>query len=644
MAAHLHVNQLVTRLLSERSAERERALALEDPSCLGTAQFQAVREALRRACDQGRLSDGAYQEVLTQMEHWYRAGDGTNTEDLVPVVFDPEERTVDMISSALQQVELKPDTETPEVEQRADPRRARPIATPLPVASKGPAVRTSAAPEPRPQFVPGATIRDRYVLEEQIGSGGTAIVFRARDMRWDSTDRDAHVALKVPREQLRDREDITQRLKREIHQSQALPHPNIVRIFDIDCEHGTWFLTMELLDGESLKVILSVLKDKRLPQREALPIIAECGEALAFAHERGVLHCDFKPGNVFVTRSKRVRVLDFGVVTYATGAQDSNGIPAGSRVSAATPCYASPDVLTGKPPNERDDVFSLACVSYEVLTGRHPFGRRSTVEARDCGLRVPRVPELSRSEFAALERGLEWSNRKRPASVRQFLSELGALPRRRRISLGHGLAAAALGATVLATFAFRAERDAAQRTDQPPSAPSPASAAPAAPITALSIPDASIPPVHDATAAVAEPPVAPGSGAVVSASAAGMTDTAPAPARGGHISLEQANIVVDERAVSTAIRVKRLDDLRGSVQVRWRVVPGSAQPGIDYDIDELNTLDIPEGHDVRVLYVPILNDSAKEGNETFEIELVSPAKGGRLGPITRNTVTILDED
>lgn len=652
MAAQLHVTRLVTRLLSERSAERGRALALEDPSSLGTAQFQAVREALRRACEQGRLTDGVYHEILTQMELWYRAADGTNTQDLLPVLFDREEPTDEMVSNSLQRVELNPDTASLEVHKRADVGCSPPAPTLLRIASKAQAAESSAAESsaaqataaqlPRPEFVPGATIRQRYVLEEQIGSGGSALVFRARDLRRDANDPNAHVALKVPRESLRDCENITERLKREFDQSQALPHPGIVRVFDLDCEQGTWYLTMELLQGESLSAILAALKSRHLPHREALAIISQCGEALAFAHERGVLHCDLKPGNVFVTRGKRVRILDFGVVTSSAAWDSSSAVPGNSRVAAATPCYASPDVLTGKPPNERDDVFSLACVSYEVLTGRHPFGRRSTVEARDCGLRVPRVAGLSRSEFATLQRGLDWSNQKRPASVHEFLTELGALERRTGISLGHGLAAA-LGATIVATVAFRAER-ADRGTDQLAPASPLASVATAIPMPVSGSPENATQPAADRLKAVAERPSAPRSNPAAAASAAGTTDPAPAPPRGGHISLEQANILVDERAVAAVVRVKRLDDLRGTAQVGWRVIPGSAEAGTDYAIDGPDTILFRDGHAVRVLYVPILNDTVKEGNESFGIELVSPARRGLLDPITRSTITILDED
>lgn len=677
MDAVLQVNRLVTGLLSEQGAECAQALAQVDPSSLSKLQFQAIREALRHARSQGRLSDAAYEDVSIQMDRWYRAGDGSNTDDLLPPVLIDRDPTIDMVSSTVRPLEPNAGVASPEAKERADLLPAqvaslpaqlsvvnaavertsepdRSISRETPLASEGP-VRDAAVAASRAQFVPGATIRERFVLEEQIGNGGSAIVFRARDLRRDPMDRDAYVALKVAREERRDREDMTQRLKREFHQSQELSHPGIVRPIDIDCEHGTWFLTMELLDGESLSALLASRKAERLPQRDALAIISGCGEALAYAHEHGVLHCDFKPGNVFVTRSKQVRVLDFGVVTRATLTGDVGPFTPGPRVAAATPRYASPEVLGGEPPNERDDVFSLACVSYEVLTGRHPFGGLATVNARDRGLRVARVPGLSESRFAAIEHGLQWSNRKRPANVRDFLAELGISPRRRRYGLGLilGLTAAALGTFVVATILFRADRDALQPSYQHEPAPLPALSASETPVTAPSSPQtrsAAVPanvepsavagarpsgtltqPAHDSRTAAGEPRNAASAASAMSA-------------KRGRISLEQPNVMVDERAVLAVVRVKRLDDLRGPARVQWRAIPGSAKPGSDYGVDGLHTLDIPEGHDVRVIYVPIQHDTIREGDESFEIELLAPAGRTRLGPVTRATVTILDED
>jgi len=546
-----------------------------------------------------------------------------------------------------------------------------------PTAKPAPASKKPATPAEGVVFREGETLRSRYVLEEQIGSGGTSRVFRARDLRRDPMfDRDGYVALKVPRESLRDRRDIAERLKREFHQTQALAHPNIVRALDIDCEDGTWFITMELLDGEARGTLLSCLQPQVLPQHEALSILRGCGEALAFAHDRGVLHCDFKPGNVFVTRGEEVRVLDFGVA--APGEQGNEAM----RVTAATPCYASPDILEGHPPDERDDVFSLACVAYEVLTGRHPFERRSTLDAREQGMLVQRLPGLTRRQHRVLERALSWSRRVRPGSIRELMLALGLTESYNSASLSWLKAGAAVAAgAVIAAVVFnlhespqdrQTERQARAATQQPRAiqwaAASPAerrereaqlaaesrsarsasavgAAADASTNTGKSTNTGTMAPVEASGAAspIQSYPIDESPAARTTPVANAVTHE-PRAAAANRISFEQARIVASEGAVSAVLRVRRLDDLSGRVRIQWRAIPGDAQPSSDYSMDGIGTIDIPSGHDLRVVYIPILNDQVRESNEAFDVELFDVSGPGTLEPITRATVTILDND
>ena len=149
--------------------------------------------------------------------------------------------------------------------------------------------------------------------------------------------------------------------------------------------------------------------------------------------------------------------------------------------------------------------------------------------------------------------------------------------------------------------------------------------------------------VRDSRAAATESRLAASRGPTNAPAMASTTGPAQIEAR-SRVSLEQSKIVVDERAVLAVVRVRRLDDLRGPARVQWRANPGSARPGSDYGIDGINVTDIAEGHDVRVIYVPIVRDTLTEGDESFEIELMGLSGGGRLGPVTRATVTILDDD
>ncbi len=564
-------------------------------------------------------------------------------------------------------------------------------------ATAGPA---AASPHPRVEFVPGATIRERYVLERQIGKGGSAIVFRARDLR-----RDATIALKVLREELRDVPDKIERLKREFHQVQALSHPNIVRVFDIDCEAGTWFLTMEALDGESLRSHLAARHSKRLLDKEALPIISACADALAFAHEHHQVHGDFKPENVILTRDRHVRLLDFGVARTGPSAP-----PGATYVPAATPAYASPEVLGGEPPEARDDVFSLACVAYELLTGHHPYDRLAVTTARQQRRRVRRLRGLSRRQFAALKRGLSWSRAKRPPSVRALVAELQGPEGDQTSGFWFTVMAIAVGALV--TIAFLLNREPAAPPDEaapavgavtPPVSgaenagetataeptPAPAGTSPAAPkpraaqaavaptpqpalrggevapgaasqASAVVPRRAAVPSSADvaATNAVIQSQLSPGSTSVVSAvvppsppvrSAADAEATTAViqsqlSSAAGGVTFAQASIVVSERATQAVIRIARHGSLQGRVRVSWHTIPGTAQPGLDYSTIDSGTLSIPEDQDVRVLYIPIVDDAVKEPNKSFDVELFALGGLGRLGPITRTRITILDDD
>jgi serine/threonine protein kinase len=526
-------------------------------------------------------------------------------------------------------------------------------------------------PAPKVEFVTGATIRDRYVLDHQIGKGGSGIVFRARDVR-----RDGLVALKVLREELRSDPVKIERLKREFQQTQALPHPNIIRVFDVDCEGDAWFLTMELIDGESLRSHLASIHPRRLPQRNALTIILACADALSFAHQHDIVHGDFKPGNVLLGRDRQIRVLDFGAVGSSADPWSGRGSQASERhVAAATPAYASPEVLHGDPPQVRDDVYSFACVAYEVLTRQHPFERHSALVARQRGMKVRRLPGLTRRRFAALKRGLAWTRNSRPATVLELADELREpSPQRRPFVFWFAAMTVALAAVVAVAFLLNGEQTvpatppatsevagttttfaepAAQQSAPPPAtapltsdtrtteqrASSPTTAQPGARLANPAAPVASPEPSTLTNAATPKAATAP-SAADVAATTEVIQQSL---ARGGTVSLQQANIVVSERASQAVIRVQRRNDFLGRIRVQWRTIPGTAQPGIDYSDVTSGSLTIPEDQDIRVIYIPLMYDGARESNEWFELELTDVSGPARLGPITLTRVTILDD-
>ena len=266
-------------------------------------------------------------------------------------------------------------------------------------------------------------LRGRYILEAEIGRGGVGTVYRALDFnRAGLPPEHRHVALKILGENAARRPDAVDALRREYHQAQSLSHPGIVNVFDFDHDGDTYFVTMELLDGESLGELTRRLLPNKLPLEAATRILRELGDAIVYAHDRGVLHLDLKPDNVMVDADGHVRVLDFGIAQ--TQMAEPRTPQMRSAPPAATPAYASCERLVQERPDVRDDIFSFSCIAYELLAGKHPFDRSSALNARKDGRKARRIRNLSRRQWAALESGLAWAREDRPANMRELLQGL----------------------------------------------------------------------------------------------------------------------------------------------------------------------------------------------------------------------------
>ena len=221
-------------------------------------------------------------------------------------------------------------------------------------------------------------LRERYVLETQLGNGGTATVFRAVDLRRDASSADGHrVAIKLLRPELRDRPQNIARLQREFRQTQAIAHPNVVRFHDLDCERGSWFIVMELLTGETLGPCLRRASPQGLPEAEAAAHRRGSGRG-ARSRARARHHARRHQARQYLT-SRRRATCGCSISAWRRNrwlAHAQGDVPATPVAAAATRVYASPEVLSGDDPEPRDDVFSLSCVIYEMLAGSHPYGRR----------------------------------------------------------------------------------------------------------------------------------------------------------------------------------------------------------------------------------------------------------------------------
>jgi len=257
-------------------------------------------------------------------------------------------------------------------------------------------------------------------------------VYRATDVK---LGRD--VALKVlPEEMARDPKRLA-RFQREARAVAALNHPHIVTIFSVEEVEGVHFLTMELVEGQTLD---RLIPKQGFPLERLLEIVIALAEALAAAHEKGIVHRDLKPANVMVTNDGRVKVLDFGLAkeTRAEGVGDAT-LSAAERTEAGvvmgTPAYMSPEQVTGDAVDHRTDIFSLGIILYEMATGRRPFQGRSSAELASAILRdTPRAVSDVRADLPGdlarvIRRCLEKDARRRVQTARDVGNELRELAR-----------------------------------------------------------------------------------------------------------------------------------------------------------------------------------------------------------------------
>lgn len=284
--------------------------------------------------------------------------------------------------------------------------------------------------------VPGLThvIERKYRVDRLLGRGGMGAVYRARDV---GLERD--VAIKVIRASLADAGDARRRFRREARIVARLKHPGIVTVHDFGTlPTGAAFIVMELLEGASLRELLR--REGRLGEARARRIAAEVGRAVAAAHAEGVLHRDLKPENIFFVRqadgTARVKVLDFGVARVAPAAGGAEPAPSRDLLSTGvgsvvgTPAYMPPEQLRGDAVDVRSDVYSLAVVTYELLTGDLPFGSASVAEIATRQLQPPLMdPALVPVDLASLlARALAADPAQRPPDALAFAREVEGEP------------------------------------------------------------------------------------------------------------------------------------------------------------------------------------------------------------------------
>jgi serine/threonine protein kinase len=270
---------------------------------------------------------------------------------------------------------------------------------------------------------PGSLIRGRYRLEQLLGAGAMGQVWKAKDLLLEEArDPRPHVAIKLLTHDMQRRQDANVALQREARKASSLAHPNIATVYTFDVDPGTGqaFIAMELLDGMPLDVLIRA-EPGGIARERALGIVRGLAAGLAYAHQRGIVHCDFKPGNAFATLEGAAKILDFGIARLASEAERAADTFDAGRLLALTPRYATREMAQGGEPHPADDVYALGLVAYELLSGQHPYGGLPAGDAVARGLRPAPIKDLGRRRWRAIDRALELDRARRWPHAQAFL-------------------------------------------------------------------------------------------------------------------------------------------------------------------------------------------------------------------------------
>lgn len=305
---------------------------------------------------------------------------------------------------------------------------------------------------------PGTILKERFELLSAIGEGGMGMVYKARDLlKVEAKDRNPYIAVKLLSGDFREHPEAFIALQRESSKAQKLAHPNITTVYDFDRDGSTVYLTMELMEGEELAKYIKKLPPGGLPAEEALSIVKQLCDGLEYAHARNLVHSDFKPGNCFFLKDGTVKILDFGIARASTTRADAQGettVFDPGQLGALTPAYATPEMFEGQEPHPADDIYALACVTYELLTGKHPFNKLSSVKAMEKGLSpapITNKPGFTKRQQKALFKALAFRRADRTQTVAEFWEGI----RYKKNYTPYYVAASLAGALLIGALAYR---------------------------------------------------------------------------------------------------------------------------------------------------------------------------------------------
>jgi serine/threonine protein kinase len=497
-----------------------------------------------------------------------------------------------------------------------------------------------------PSIEIGRVLRGRYVLERRLGSGSKGTVFKALDRyRADLPEAQQYVAIKILHAAINDnnREKLLAKLRQEFHCVQMLSHRNIVNVFELDRDGDVDFFTMEYLDGELLSGVMARLHPLPLSRPQAWAIIREIGSGLEHAHARNVVHADLRPHNIMITRSGEVRILGFGAST----------------VSTMTPAYACCELLEGRPADPRDDIYALACLTYELLAGTHPFQRRRSTEARDLGIVPKRPAELGLRQWRAIVTGLSWHRAGRSISVPAWIKKLDT----ERVALeqlpcSHELQSApahsrpgapsfratALFVVLLITATFsvfvarltpngQGSAGSVAMTKNASAAANPV----AAPTTMKAGP-------QEATPADAPPATQPPQSPVANDGRRDVNHSKLPTELTDPIVVTANSYRVRSGEHFAEIRVHRSTRLGSDTRFVWWTEAASAKPGVDYVPQDKATQSFPKGKSSTSFFVKLVPNASRAQPEVFYVAIAEAHHTSASGEVTRAPVWLPPND
>ncbi len=364
----------------------------------GNSESQ-IRRVLQERYDAGALRKETFQLVKSMLDHFV-------TED-IPT--SATEKT-----KAAKKVTAPPARSLIDVEPENDDQFGRTTVIPaglVPDLSADSSVQV------------GSLLRDRYLLQEKVSGGSMGVVYKAMDRRLaEAGSKDHWVAVKVLSPKLAENGQALRALQQEAAKGRCLVHPNIVRFLDLDRDDDLYFLVMEWLEGRTLADILDSGDSSVIDNDAAFRIVRQIGAALEYAHSRGIVHADIKPGNIMIMPNGDAKLFDFGVARVRQQHPDIEFDP--GVLGALTPAYSSMQVLTGDEPVAADDVFSLSCLLYRLIAGYRVFGPRNAAEASQEGMKPQRLKGLNDSQWKTLKKGLAYARVTRFDSVQEFVAAL----------------------------------------------------------------------------------------------------------------------------------------------------------------------------------------------------------------------------